>query len=45
MSVIRENLSEYSFRELSSYQDIMLACEGRNALSEGELVKFYNELS
>ncbi len=38
MSVIRENLSEYSFRELSSYQDVILACEGRSALSEDELV-------
>ena len=32
MSVIRENLSEYSFRQLSSYQEIILACEGSRAL-------------
>ena len=34
MEVIRDNLSEYSFRNLSSYQEIILACEGRGALSE-----------
>ena len=31
LSVIRENLSEYSFRTLSSYQEIILACEGSAA--------------
>ena len=36
MSVIRDNLSEYSFRELSSYQEIILACDGRSALSVEE---------
>ena len=35
LSVIRENLSEYSFRGLSSYQEIVLACEGSRAL-DGE---------
>ncbi|MBO7195813.1 MAG: UvrD-helicase domain-containing protein [Clostridia bacterium] len=32
LSVIRENLSEYFFRGLSSYQEIILACEGSAAL-------------
>ena len=33
LSVIRENLSEYSFRNLSSYLEIILACEGSTLLS------------
>ena len=33
LSVIRENLSEYSFRNLSSYLEIILACEGSEPLS------------
>ena len=37
MSVIRENLSEYSFRNLASYQEIIVTCEGKNAISEEEL--------
>lgn len=36
LSVIRENLSEYSFRGLSSYQEIILACEGSAALDGDE---------
>lgn len=38
MSVIKENLSEYSFRGLSSYQEIILACEGSPALDEEGLI-------
>ena len=38
MSLIRENLSEYSFRELSSYQEIIITCEGRDALTEEEFI-------
>jgi ATP-dependent helicase/nuclease subunit A len=38
MSVIKENLSEYSLRELSSYQEIILACEGNSALDEEQFV-------
>lgn len=33
LEAIRENLSEYSFRNLSSYLEIILACEGSTALS------------
>ncbi len=33
LEAIRENLSEYSFRNLSSYLEIILACEGSVALS------------
>ncbi len=36
MEVIRENLSEYSFRELDSYQEIILACEGSRAVGLDE---------
>ena len=32
LSVIRESLSEYSFRALSSYLEIILVCEGSEAL-------------
>lgn len=32
LSVIRENLSEYFFRALSSYLEIILVCEGSQAL-------------
>ena len=37
LSVIRENLSEYSLRGLSSYLEIILACEGSEPLSRSEL--------
>ncbi len=33
MSVIRDNLSEYSLRDLSSYQEVIMTCEGSSALS------------
>ena len=33
MSVIRDNLSEYSLRDLSSYQEIVMTCEGSGVLS------------
>nr|MBE6544948.1 hypothetical protein [Oscillospiraceae bacterium] len=36
LSVTRENLSEYSFRGLSSYQDIILVCDGKKAICEDE---------
>ncbi len=39
MSVIKDNLSEYSFRNLSSYQEIILACDGRRALDGEEFCK------
>ena len=39
LRVIRENLSEYSFRNLSSYQEIILACEGSPAVSEERFVE------
>lgn len=38
LGVIRENLSEYSFRNLASYQEITLACEGGRSLDEFEFV-------
>ena len=38
MSLIRENLSEYSFRNLASYQEIVVSCEGRDAISEDEFL-------
>lgn len=34
LEVIRDNLSEYSFRSLSSYLEVILACEGSRALDE-----------
>lgn len=43
MSVIRENLSEYSFRKLSSYQEIILACDEKRAVNEEEFVGFLGE--
>ncbi len=36
LEVIRENLSEYSFRSLASYQEIILACEGSVPLDEAD---------
>lgn len=36
LSVIRDNLSEYSFRNLDSYQEILLTCDGRGAVCEEE---------
>ncbi len=36
LSVIKENLSEYFFRNLGSYQEIILTCEGSRALDGGE---------
>ena len=36
LSVIRDNLSEYSFRGLRSYQEIVLVCEGSFALGAEE---------
>ena len=36
MSLIREHLSEYSFANLSSYQDIIYSCEGSRWLDEEE---------
>ena len=39
LSVIKENMSEYLFRSLSSYQEIILACEGSLALTPEELVQ------
>ena len=36
MSLIRDNLSEYSFRNLASYQEIIYSCEGSRWLSEEE---------
>ena len=38
MSLIRDNLSEYSFRNLASYQEIVISCEGREAISEEDFV-------
>ncbi len=34
LDIIRENLSEYSFRQLTSYLEVILACEGSSALDE-----------
>lgn len=34
LEIIRENLSEYSFRSLVSYLEVILACEGSPALDE-----------
>lgn len=39
LSVIRDNLSEYSFRNLSSYQEIILVCDGDRGLGENEFVR------
>ncbi|MBR4835970.1 MAG: PD-(D/E)XK nuclease family protein, partial [Clostridia bacterium] len=36
---IRDNLSEYSFRELSSYMEIASVCLGKNPVGENEFVK------
>ena len=36
MSLIRENLSEYSFASLGSYQEIIYSCEGSRWLDEAE---------
>ncbi len=38
LTTIRENLSEYSLRELSSYLEIALVCDGRRPLSEDEFL-------
>ena len=43
LSVIRDNLSEYSFRNLSSYQEIILACEGSAALDGQQFCGLDNE--
>ena len=45
MSLIRENLSEYSFRNLGSYQEIIYSCEGSRWLDEEEFCAFGSELS
>ena len=36
---IRDNLSEYSFRELGSYMEIASVCLGKNPVSEDEFVR------
>ena len=36
LNAIKENLSEYALRDLSSYQEIILACEGSAAVYEGD---------
>lgn len=36
MNVIKDNLSEYALRGLSSYQEIIIACEGSVPLTEEE---------
>ena len=36
LDVIRENMSEYSFRNLSSYQEIIITCEGSRPLNLGQ---------
>ena len=36
---IRDNLSEYSFRELSSYMEIASVCLGKNPVGEDEFVE------
>ena len=38
LSVIRDNLSSYSFANLSSYQEIILACEGSRPMRLEEFV-------
>ena len=40
ISVIRENLSEYSFRRLASYQEIILACDISSSVAEGDYATF-----
>lgn len=37
ISVIRDNLSEYSFRRLSSYQEIILACDTLSTVTPSDL--------
>ena len=37
LSLIRDNLSEYSFRNLDSYQEIILSCDGRGAVLPDEI--------
>ena len=39
LEILRENLSEYSFRRLDSYQEIILVCEGSKALSVDEFTR------
>ena len=43
LSVIRENLSEYSFRRLSSYQEIILSCDTLSSPLDGEIEPVGNE--
>ena len=40
LRVLRENLSEYSFRSLSSYLEIILVCEGGDPLSTAEFCDY-----
>ena len=40
LDVIRENLSEYSFRRLSSYQEVILACDLSSSVSEDDFATF-----
>ena len=42
---IRDNLSEYSFRELSSYMEIASVCLGKNPIGEDELVEKLPEVA
>ena len=43
LSIIRENFSEYSFRNLDSYLEIILACEGSGSVGADEFCGYVEE--